>query len=226
MFLFIINLTLACKETYTQYEDIEIVDIIEPYGEDAVCNITVYQDNGINTILENGLMTQGAGANSLLYNYSVSELSSGIYGASIICDKDNSTFLSECKFNVESEGEKMYIAMAIIISVVIGILLYLGHEFKLLFFDITVGKGDEKDEYQISFIKYLFWLCAGWFTLALINVGIILSANNGAVLDATITVVYKSFFYLMWFLTAMWLIGFMYWVLQRLAIVGTETKYE
>lgn len=95
----------ACGVHYDAIENVTVYDAIESYGQGSDCNLTLYYNNTFN---QSGAMDR----NGLAYSYEAGVLSDGLYIANIECNKSNSTYISECKFEVDHEGENMaYIAI-------------------------------------------------------------------------------------------------------------------
>jgi len=121
--MFLINISLGCKDTYTIDEYVIISDLIEPGGEGATCNITIYNELVFN---QSGLMTR----NGVAYEYNASRLSKGIYSAFINCNITSvenvvTLYEGECKFEV-IYGDKMIIAVIILLPMLLGIIFLIG----------------------------------------------------------------------------------------------------
>jgi len=122
IFLLIISIVMACKESYLSTEDVIIFDSVEEYGSGANCNISLFNDTDI--IYANLTMEM----DGLKYNYSFGkDLPAGIYRTSIECKKDvtiNCTdiYLGECNFTVEQEVESEYYLYVVSIIVFFALL--------------------------------------------------------------------------------------------------------
>ena len=116
----------------------------------------------------------------------------------------------------------MYIAIILALVAVIGLILFLSMEFKLYFFEMNIGRGETKRTHSIPFVKYLFWLVSGWLSLVIINVAIIANETGAGGLENSLGIFYRVIFWLMWLLTGFWLIGFLFAVLQSIALKGEE----
>jgi len=204
----------GCKPIYSPGETVEIYDAIETIGSGADCNISIYQNI---TLISSGVMTR----TDLAYNYTVGLLNKSQYIANIECNLTSSTFLGECKFEV-AEDEKVYIAIGIVLIFIMALLLYFGNEFKILFFDFEYNKGESK--VSVPMLKYLFWVATGWLGMALINVAIVANSNDNAGLTGTLGVFFKSYLWLMYILSAFWLLAIIFYVLQLIAGLGKELK--
>lgn len=99
--LLIIPLVYPCTVDYDIEKNVIIYDAIEQYGEGANCTIRLYYEGNL-------LQLENMTRNGLSYEYNAGRLHEGIYTSGIECNLSNSSFISECKFEV-SEGDTMNI---------------------------------------------------------------------------------------------------------------------
>lgn len=124
----VIPIIFACKEFYKPNSNVDVFDVIEEYGVNSTCHISLY--NSTHLFYENLTMQQIG----YRYNYSFGRnLSQGTYRAAIECQKDNSAnsnctdlYLGECNFVVEGEGEMASLSVTIFVLVITGSLFALG----------------------------------------------------------------------------------------------------
>lgn len=112
-----------------------------------------------------------------------------------------------------NENEDNYLEIAGILMFVICFMFFIGYKFKLLYFDNAIG---ETPNNGVSILQYLFWLVGGWLIVALINVAVAASNNISVVLSGTLKAVYSAVLWPMYLLTALFLIGFVFAVLEWL----------
>lgn len=110
--------SLACKPNYEVYEPVVISDVIEPSGEGATCNLSLYHGLVFN---QSGIMN----VSGLAYTYNASVLEKGTYSASIICDKSGTEYKGECKFKV-GEDDTMFFGILMLLPMILGIFLIIG----------------------------------------------------------------------------------------------------
>ena len=125
--LLIINVALACKESYPLNENVTISDKMVSYGADADCNITLQYNN---TILESHWMNKDG---QVRYYDFGSDLEEGGYIASMECNQTVNTtvsnlFVGECKFIVGGKN-RMIIGVIIMLPALFGLFMLLGSFF-------------------------------------------------------------------------------------------------
>ena len=96
-----------------------VYDFIEPDGLGAECNLSLYVNNG--TVSENLTMN----VSSSFYSINFSNLSVDTYGAAIVCQKDNITYLSDCVFEV-GEGDDMIPSALIFLPMLLSLIIIIG----------------------------------------------------------------------------------------------------
>lgn len=122
MLVLLVPLSLACQEHYPTGSNVTIIDVIEFAGENAVCDIFIYNNETLNqsgTMLRSGLQ----------YRHNAGLLTRGVYTASINCTQNATNYyIGECKFKVQEE-DNMIIAALIIIPILFSFaLLWIGKE--------------------------------------------------------------------------------------------------
>jgi hypothetical protein len=119
--LLAIGLAVACKPEYLPTENITIQNSIEPWGETADCNLTLYANT---TQLQSGWMIR----NGLAYNYTAGVLPIGVYHSDIICNLTalghNNTYIGDCSFIVAREVDDKMLAIGLLLLGTIAILGY------------------------------------------------------------------------------------------------------
>lgn len=113
--------------------------------------------------------------------------------------------------------ENNYQEIALILMFIIIFMFFIGWKFKVYYFDFEIGQETSSQ----PVLMYLFWLIGGWLVIALLNVAIAASKNLTVILDNTLSAVYSAVLWPMYILTAFFLIGIMFAVLQWL---GQKTK--
>jgi hypothetical protein len=193
----------VCKDVYSTTEEVFIQDMIENTGINADCNLTLYNLTGL---IYNTQMSQVG----LLYYLNLGTLEEATYSAEIYCNKTinathNAQYISGCTFKVNPEEDgNMYVAIGIIMLGVIGLLLLISERFTFFFFE------------KIPIMKYLVYLVGGWLLVASSNVIVRIVEIEDSNLVTTISGFYAAVMYIMIFITSMWLIGLIYYSLNKI----------
>jgi len=77
---------------------------------------------------------------------------------------------------------------------------------------------------KIPAMKYFIWLVASWLSIGIYAVTIQVNELEGYGLGNTLGVIYKGALWTLIFITAMFLIGFIYFVLEKL--LWTDSKKD
>lgn len=194
---------VVCKDVYTTTEEVFIQDMIETYGEDADCNLSLFNRTGL---INNSEMSQVG----LLYYLNLGTLEEATYSAEIYCNKTiNAThdaqFISGCNFKVDpGVNDNMYVTIGLIMLGVVGLLIVISDRFSLAFFE------------KIPIMKYLVWVVGGWLLVATASVAVRVVEIEDASLVSTIGGFYAAVMWIMVFITSMWFIGLIYHILDKM----------
>jgi len=176
MLILCINIAFACQEYYQLDEKVIIADIIVNDGIGAVCNITVYNTNGLyinNTQMNNY---------SNLYNISLGILPKDFYTSKIECDKSSIKYYGSCNFKVTDEEQKDKM-MGINISIIIMIIFFIIIGVVTLYITRI---------FEIETSKLSFWIIFISFAMAIIEILVLVLINYMDYIGTDITSVIET----------------------------------
>jgi len=102
-----------------------------------------------------------------------------------------------------------YIALILMIFGVIFVLFFIAERIEFGYFIDSKGQ-------PIQFFKYLVWIISGWILLIPIQTAIKLIEVYNYFDTSLYEVIYTSVIYIMLFLTTIWLVGFLYKILESM----------
>ena len=189
--LLLSSTAIACKDNYLPNENVLIQDTIEPVGEGADCNITLYKNNTL--VINSAMLNSG-----LSYRYEAGILPEGAYISNLACTLNGTLFSGECDFTVGEENTMVaQVLIAFALLGVFGILLWVAERFEFLFFRINIA-------------KHLSYMAALWLLLPVLNICIVVADAYSFGFLNTITSVYKATMWIFIFITAIYLVGFLH----------------
>jgi len=117
------------------------------------------------------------------------------------------------RLNINGDNDTVnisgYIALIIMIFGVIFVLFFVAERIEFGYFIDSKGQ-------PIQFFRYLVWIISGWILLIPIQTAIKLIEVYNYFDTSLYEVIYTSVIYIMLFLTTIWLVGFLYKILESM----------
>ena len=113
--------------------------------------------------------------------------------------------------------DNSYLTIAMIIIAVIVLLFILSTQVDI--FTYITGEGSE-----IPVGKFFIWIICLWLLTPVVNIAIVSNAVSNLLLDNTLIGVYRALMFFNIFISTVWLLFIMYWILKKIHEMGFVNK--